>query len=62
MKFSHYHPTATGYRVFFLKPILWGLFKYEKSYLVNKKITSVEGTHNLSENIFVLDEAGKNIK
>lgn len=62
MKFSHYHPTATGYRVFFMKSILWGLFKYEKSYWVNKNLTFVEGTSKLSENIFILDEASKHIK
>jgi hypothetical protein len=62
MKFSHYHPTATGYRVFFMKSILWGLFKYEKSYWVNKKITNVGGAHSLSENIFILDETRKHVK
>lgn len=62
MKFSHYHPTATGYRVFFLKSILWGLFKFEKSYWVNKKITYVKGAYRLSENIFVLNEASNHIK
>ena len=61
MKFLYYHSTATGYRVYFLKSILWGLLKYEKSYWVNKGITYVEGANNLDENVFILDELKKNI-
>jgi len=61
MKFTHYHPTATGYRVYFLKPILWGLFNYEKSYWVDKSITYVAGANNLNENMFILDESKKHI-